>query len=418
MSYVSRLFFYILVSYGLHTTSLIYAIPPRSFPQQTKSLPDSLSHTEFHRLIQEMSEFDGRFHSENFTSNESSYLHPIPVLRRMNLSGGVYLGVGPEQNFTYIGETKPKIAFIIDIRRQNLLMHLLYKALFDLSKSRVEFLAKLLSKPMYAELPFYRRVFVTRPLWDLTEIEPSIRELLDYFDDVSPDKSIFDQNLQEIKKLVRVYGVTSAHDIETIEYIYHTFFRYQLDIKYDTHSSDKIPRFPYPNLRELLLSTTTSGETASFLSRDETFGYIKEMHRKNLIIPIVGDFSGAKALRRVSEYVRSYGTSVSVFYISNVEMYLSMYDSRKPDQFHRYYENVSYLPIDDSSVFIRAYHNDHFTLMRYYPSIDLRSHPKRIGDHVFTTTVHSMKQFKENPSWQSYEGFIRYYKIATIGVFE
>ena len=55
--------------------------------------------------------------------------------------GGVYLGVGPEQNFTYIAAIRPKIAFITDIRRGNLQLHLMYKALFELSADRAEFVS-------------------------------------------------------------------------------------------------------------------------------------------------------------------------------------------------------------------------------------------------------------------------------------
>ena len=396
--------------------SFANAIPNVELPPQTASLPDSLSYSEFYALIQDISESDGGFHSENFTSNESSYLHPIPILRKSKIWGGVYLGVGPEQNFTYIGETKPRIAFILDIRRQNMILHFLYKALFELSATRHDFLAKLLSKPKYTELPFYRRLFVTRPSWYRSDTEPSIPELLEYFDSVNPDKSMFDQNLQEIKKLVEAYGLTSEDDMVKLEYIYHSFFRRQLDIKYDLNSYDENSSFQYPSLRELLVSTTIKDEMASFLSRDKTYKYVKAMHRKNLIIPVVGDFSGDKAIRRVSDYVRSHGTSISVFYTSNVEMYLS--SANNIQKFDRYFNNVSYLPINESSVFIRAYHNDHFTLMRYHPNVNLMSHPNRIGDHLFTTTIHSIKQFKEEPTWKSYGKLIRYYKIATTGVIE
>ena len=418
MSHTSLVFFSIIAVCGLSFANPVGATPNGEFPVQTVSLPDSLSNSEFYALIQEVSESDGGFHSENFTSNESSYLHPISILRKTKLRGEIYLGVGPEQNFTYIGEIKPRIAFILDIRRQNMLLHFLYKALFDLSTTRLDFLAKLLSKPTYTELPFYRRLFVTRPSWYSSETEPSILELLEYFDNVNPDKSRFDQNCQEIKKLVKAYGLTSEDDIQKIEYIYHTFFRRQLNIKYDISSHDKTSRFPYPSLRDLLVSTTIEDEMASFLSRDETYEYVKAMHRKNLIIPVVGDFSGDKAIRRVSDYVRSHGASISVFYTSNVEMYLSLNNYQQSDKFDQYLKNVSYLPIDDSSVFIRAYHNDHFTLMRYYPNVNLMSHPNRIEDHVFTTTVHSIKQFKEDPNWKSYRKLIRYYKIATTGVIE
>ena len=60
-------------------------------------------------------------------------------LKQDTKPGGVYLGVGPDQNFTYILALQPKIAFIIDIRRQNMLQHLMYKALIEISKDRADF---------------------------------------------------------------------------------------------------------------------------------------------------------------------------------------------------------------------------------------------------------------------------------------
>ena len=56
------------------------------------------------------------------------------------------MGVGPEQNFTYIVATKPSMAFIVDVRRGNLDLQLMYKALFELSADRAEFVSRLFSQ--------------------------------------------------------------------------------------------------------------------------------------------------------------------------------------------------------------------------------------------------------------------------------
>src|SRR5207249_3483053 len=85
--------------------------------------------------------------SDNFVSNELAFQDVLSELTGDRKPGGVYLGVGPEQNFTYIAALKPKIAFIFDIRRQNMVEHLMYKALFELSTDRIDFLSKLLSRP-------------------------------------------------------------------------------------------------------------------------------------------------------------------------------------------------------------------------------------------------------------------------------
>src|SRR5205085_11190561 len=82
-----------------------------------------------------------------FVSNEVSYQDILPELTRIAKPGGAYLGVAPEQNFTYIAAIKPKVAFILDIRRQNMLELLMYKALFEMSADRGEFVSRLFSRP-------------------------------------------------------------------------------------------------------------------------------------------------------------------------------------------------------------------------------------------------------------------------------
>src|SRR4029453_18713482 len=107
----------------------------------------------------------------------------IPALQTTAKRGGVYLGVGPEQNFTYIVALKPRIAFIFDIRRENLLEHLMYKALFEFSSDRVDFLS---------------RLFPRKPSPGLKSL-PSTAALFAAFAAATPDAALFTKNLREIK---------------------------------------------------------------------------------------------------------------------------------------------------------------------------------------------------------------------------
>ena len=97
--------------------------------------------------VEDFSEPNGYFRSDNLLSNEIwfQYGHSGPADSAPR-PGGVYLGVGPEQNFTYIAALKPKMVFITDIRRGNLHTHLMYKALFELSADRAEFVSRLFTK--------------------------------------------------------------------------------------------------------------------------------------------------------------------------------------------------------------------------------------------------------------------------------
>src|SRR5678809_93089 len=114
------------------------------------TLPASLSDQEFWKLITDLSEPGGNFVFEMYMSNEESFQEILPDLLKRVQPGGVYLGVAPEQNFTYIAALHPKMAFIVDIRRENMIEMLMYKALFEMSPNRADFLSRLFSRPLRA----------------------------------------------------------------------------------------------------------------------------------------------------------------------------------------------------------------------------------------------------------------------------
>jgi hypothetical protein len=70
-------------------------------------------------------------------------------------------------------------------------------------------------------------------------------------------------------------------------------------------------------------------------------------------VPLIGDFAGPTAITSVGKYAREHATTVHAFYASNVEEYLFA-DGRKWKEFYR---NVSVLPTDSTSTFIRYVFN-------------------------------------------------------------
>src|SRR5437868_4347133 len=148
-----------------------------------ETLPAQLSDEAFWSLVTDFSESGGFFRSDNFISNELLFQHVIGRLKENTKPGGVYLGVGPDQNFTYIVALKPKIAFIVDIRRQNMIEHLMYKAVIELAGDRADFLSKLFSRKRPADLG------------DRSTPE----ELFMAFHDVAPDRDTFYANFAAIK---------------------------------------------------------------------------------------------------------------------------------------------------------------------------------------------------------------------------
>ena len=105
-----------------------------------------------------------------------------------------------------------------------------------------------------------------------------------------------------------------------------------------------------PTYQELMIATDETGTQTSYLANEATFRYLKSLQAKNLIVPVVGDFAGPKAIRAIGNYVRERHATVSTFYVSNVEQYL--FDD--PDNWKRFYENVGTLPLDSNSTFIRS----------------------------------------------------------------
>jgi hypothetical protein len=291
-----------------------------------------LSATEFAQLVERISEPNGYFDTDNLISNESSYLHVMGKLRKMNVSGGAYIGVGPDQNFSYMAQIRPRIAFIIDIRRDNQLQHLLFKSLFALAHNRVEYLGLLFGKPVPAEA-----------------VKWNIAQVVEYLDKTPADRKRFDATRASIAAKFKAAGLKlDDKDIATIHRIHEEFFSAGLDLKFTSHH--RSPRSYYPNYRDLLLEKDLTGKQANYLVNEDDFQTLKSLQDRNLVIPVVGNFAGDKAFLEVSKILTERGEKVTAFYTSNVEYYL-MGDS----SFDRYAENIRRLPIEKNGVLIRSY---------------------------------------------------------------
>ncbi len=334
--------------------------------------PESLSAAEFSRLSREMSEEGGYFRSDNFTSNETAYLTVLDKLRELGASGGAYIGVGPEQNFTYIAKIRPRIAFIMDIRRQAVLQHLVYKAVFHHAPDRVQFLAMLLSRPLPKEKG--------------PTAKSELNEILAYFSQADPDAKAYAANLALIRKTIKEeFQVTlSDYDQSGIEYVYSTFRNDGLDISYRSGANNPGGGFVggggfgggrFPVLKDLIAQTDLNGKLGNFLASNEDFEFVRGMHRKNLIIPVVGNFGGPKALAAIGEYLKKNGFTVTAYYTSNVEQYL--FDG---DLFSAWANNVKKLPLTEKSLFIRS-------------ASGRVTHPARLPGHRAATLLQSMTVF-------------------------
>src|SRR4029078_339304 len=107
---------------------------------------DQISDQDFSRMITELAEPSGQYNGDSWISNEPTIQDVIPPLKQLIKPGGVYIGVGPEQNFTYMWALQSKLGFIVDIRRQTMLYIFLFKALCEMSPDRATFVSNLFSR--------------------------------------------------------------------------------------------------------------------------------------------------------------------------------------------------------------------------------------------------------------------------------
>src|SRR5688572_15520526 len=320
-----------------------------------------ISRSQFAQYIGDLSEPEGYFDTDNFISNETSYLHVIPELRRRVKPGFVYMGVGPDQNFSYIVHTRPSLAIITDIRRQNMLEHLMYKALFELSNSRADYLAMLFSRE--------------RP--KTADLRAPLADLLRAVRNAPTSEQRFRTNLAALRnRLLEGYALKlSEKDLQSIEYVYRTLHDEGLDLRFSSIGRNNASN--YPTFESLLLQTDRSGQEQGYLSSEELFQWMKTFQSENRLIPIVGNFAGPRAFKAVAGFLQKNGLLVSTFYTSNVEYYL--FDG---SQWRPYVANVRGLPITEDAVFIRAYFAN-----------AAGTHPQSVSGHRSTTLIQPVRDF-------------------------
>lgn len=351
-------------------------------PSATIQKPEELAkRRSFGALVERLSERAGYFGSDNLVSNELSYQHILGKLDTFGVTGGAYLGVGPDTSFTYIAQMKPRIAFMVDIRRDCLLQHLLFKSIFQMSRNRVEYLSLLFGRPLPRDFKKWNN--------------KSLTELADYVDRTPSDEKLIERSRAEIRRKLATYGVPlSERDMETLEEIYRAFYQSGLEVRY-TIRDRPTGRF-FPAYRELLLERDLDGKQRNYLAREDDFLFVKGMQDRDLIVPVTGDISGPKAVRAIGEYLREINEKVSAFYASNVEFYLVRNGS-----FDRFVDNLRALPIDERSLLIRSYFN-----YAYYTS----QHPQTVDNYFSVQLLQTLESLIRD---QTAGGYENYYDLVT-----
>lgn len=326
--------------------------------------------TSFAGTVARLSEAPGYFDSDNLISNETSYLHVMTRLRDGGVSGGAYIGVGPDQNFSYIAAIRPSVAFMIDIRRDNLLMHLMFKALFERSRNRLEFLSRWMGRAVPPDVA----------AWSDAPIEAILARV----DSLPPSRTEGDSLIAVVAR----YGVPlGVSDTSTLRRFHGEFSRLGLDLRFT--SSGRSPRFYYPTLRELILERDLEGRQSGYLASEDRWRVVKELQARHRIIPVVGNLAGQTAFPALGREIAARGERVSALYVSNVEMYIW-----RDGSFGTFAANAARLPRDSRSVIIRS----------FFSGGAGGSHPLQRLPHRSTQLVQTLEDFarRERDGWGSY----------------
>jgi hypothetical protein len=299
-------------------------------PPSDRSTPRALSDDEFWTLSAGLSEPAGVFEQpDNLVSNEAQFAQLAQLMRPER--GGVYIGVGPEQNYSYIARLQPGLAFIVDIRQENRSLHLMYKALFEISADRADFVARLFSRERVAGVGRHS----------------TVDDLFAALDRTTASAAVLEQNTELIRThLLEARGIPLAPaDLAAIDGALRAFFTDGPAIRYGRSLPASRTR---PSYRVLMTATDLRGQPRSYLATEATFAFVKDLHARNLIVPVVGDFAGPRTIRAIGDYVRQHRLLVSAFYGSNVEVYLTR------DQRRTFCDSLAALPRAEGTWFIAS----------------------------------------------------------------
>ncbi len=311
-------------------------------------------------LVDRLSEEVPERHADNFVSNEDSYPRVCSVLaRRFPKGGGVYLGVGPDQNFTLLAHVRPALAFIVDVRRRNLLLHALHKALLCLSKDRVSYLERLTARSAIG-----------------VDADASGHKLVRVFEGAPFDPKRLARCIEEVAAVLRPLGLLRDDEWPTLATI-------QTRLAGPGMSARFLALPMYPTFGRMIVTTDREGHAAHFLSLESLYRRVRDLQLGDRVVPLVGDFAGGITLARLGDWLRERGLQVDAFYTSDVEFFLvraGVYDA--------FARNLRRLPWSDRAVIVRT-------------STREREHPARAkGDSSTTIAVAAdrfLEQINTNP---------------------
>jgi hypothetical protein len=260
-------------------------------------------------------------HADNFVSNEDSYPRVAPLLRAKAPPGTVYLGVGPDQNFTLIAHARPSRAFILDYRRRNLRLHLLHHAIFVLADDRASYLRLLTARD---------------------PVEAPADALAAAFERATFSRDLLATVQSRVEAVLRPLGIHAEDEWGDLRTIHARVAGPGLDARFLA-----LPM--YPTLGRMIRTTGSDGQAAHFLATEELYRAVRDLQRAQCVVPLVGDLAGDGCLPRLASWLQERGEKVGVVYSSDVEFFL-LRDGR----LDVYARNLDRLPRHPDALLVRS----------------------------------------------------------------
>ncbi len=305
------------------------------------------------RVMLDLSEPESGPPADNLLTNEDSFARVAADVARLVPEGGVYLGVGPDQNFTYIAHARPRLSFILDFRRRNALVHLIHKAIMMLAPDRAGYLARLLARaPRDRPGP------------------PDAAGLVAAFDRVPLDRPRLADAIDRVASTLGPLGVVAEPEWPELA-------RLQARLAGPGLESRFLALPMYPTLGRLIGSPDRLGRPGHFLAADATYRSVRAAQLGDRIVPIVADLAGTVALPALAAWLRARSLAVSLVYLSDVEFFL-LRAGRHP----ALVANLARLPLLEGAMLIRA-------------STREIAHPERAPGDSSTTILRPLAPFLE-----------------------
>ncbi len=303
------------------------------------------------RTVADLSEPEPGRAADNLITNEDSFARVAAEVARRVPAGGVYLGVGPDQNLTYVAHGRPRLGFVLDFRRRNALLHLVHKALLMLASDRAGYLARLLARAPGA-------------LAD----DPSADDLVAAFARPAMDRARLDAAIAAVAATLAPTGLVRDDEWPALATIQARLAGPGLEGRFLA-----LPM--YPTLARLVRSRDRDGRPAHFLARDDWYQAVRAAQVGDRILPITGDFAGDGALPRLAAWLHRRALPVSLLYLSDVEFFLL-----RSGRFPAFAANLARLPWLEGAALIR-------TSTREIP------HPERAPGDSSTTILRPVAPF-------------------------